>query len=96
MINIDVLHEYDNKFLKRKDLLLLVDHVGQSTPKKIELEEKIAEKFKVEKDKVEIIYIFSEKGKAASKVKAKIWEKPIKKEEKKTEKQEGENEAQIN
>ncbi len=83
MIEMNILQEYDNKLLKRKDLLLSIDHTGQPTPKKAELEEKIAEKFKVEKDKVEIIYIFSEKGKAASKVKVKIWEKPIKKEEKK-------------
>lgn len=99
MIKIDILQEHDNKLLKRKDLLLIVDHVGQPTPKKSELEEKIAEQFKVERDKVEIIYIFSEKGRAASKVKAKIWDKPVKKEEKKeekAEKQDGENETQTN
>lgn len=93
MMKIDILHEYDNKLLDRKDLVLLVDHTNQPTPKKSELEEKIAEKFNVEKDRIEIIYIFSEKGKGASKVKVKIWNSPIKKVKENI--KEGENEAQT-
>jgi ribosomal protein S24E len=87
MIQISVLNEYDNKLLDRKDLFLLLDHAGQPTPKKVEVEQKIAEHFKTKPDHVEIIYIFSVPGKAASKVKAKIWNKPIKKEEVKNEAQ---------
>jgi len=87
MIQINVLSEYDNKLLDRKDLFLLLDHTGQPTPRKAVVEQKIAEHFKTSPDHVEIIYIFSISGKAASRVKAKIWNKPIKKEEVKNETQ---------
>jgi len=89
----NVLKESENIFLKRKDIIFTIDHEGKPTPKKSEIEEKIAEKYKVEKDKIEIVYIFSERGKPTSKIKARIWEqKPIKKKEKKEE----ENETQTN
>lgn len=83
---IDILSERENPFLKRKELMLLINHSGQSTPKKIELEDKIAEKFKADKEKIEIIYIFSDAGIARSRVKARIWEEKIIKKEKVEEK----------
>ncbi|MBU5689340.1 MAG: hypothetical protein KQA41_03900 [Candidatus Aenigmarchaeota archaeon] len=89
MMQINVLKEYENKLLDRKDLLIEIEHTGQATPKKTEVEKLIVEKFKTKPDHVEIIYIFSYAGKPASKVKARIWNKPIKKEEVK-------NEAQTN
>ncbi|MCS7135204.1 MAG: hypothetical protein NZ893_02070 [Candidatus Aenigmarchaeota archaeon] len=89
MINIAILREYDNKLLQRKDLLLEIEHSGQPTPKKSDVEKIIADKFKVIPEQVEVIYIFSYVGKPFSKVKAKIWNKPIKKGEVK-------NEAQVN
>jgi ribosomal protein S24E len=97
MIKINVLSEKENPFLERRDMMLLIDHSGQSTPKKIELEDKIAEKFKTDKEKVEIVYIFSEAGISKSKVKTRLWEKKIVKKEKSKEskKAEGKPEAEA-
>ncbi|MEM5799454.1 MAG: hypothetical protein QXZ43_02200 [Candidatus Aenigmatarchaeota archaeon] len=87
MIQINVLKEHENKLLDRKDLILEIDHTGQATPKKVEVEKIIVEKFKTKPDHIEVIYIFSYSGKPVSKVKARIWDKPIKKEEVKNETQ---------
>lgn len=87
MMQLNVLKNYDNKLLDRRDLIIEIDHSGQPTPKKSEVEKMIAEHFKTKPEHVEIVYIFSLSGKAASKVKAKIWNKPIKKEEVKNETQ---------
>ncbi len=90
MLKIDVLDERENLFLKRKDLMLLVDHAGSATPKTNDLIVKLSEKFKVDQEKIEIVYILSQKGTAKSKIKAKFWqEKVIKKEKPKEEKGEG-------
>lgn len=79
----------ENKLLKRTDLFLIIGHEGKPTPTQDEVIKAIAEKYKAPENKIEIIYIFSEKGKAQSKVKAKIWKEKIierkKKEEKSTE-----------
>ena len=90
MLKIDILNEKENPFLKRRDLHLSVEHIGTATPKTEDLISKLAEKFKADQDKIEIVYIFSHKGIAKSKVKARIWkEKLVKKEKQKEEKAEG-------
>lgn len=101
MISMKLLEERENPILKKKDVMLELDHKGLPTPKKTEVESKIAEHFKTDVDKVEVVFIFSEFGQTKSKVKARVWkEKVVKKEEKKkepvaepTKTKEGENEA---
>jgi len=87
-MKIDVLEKKENPILKRIDLLLLVDHDKQPTPKKEELTKAIADMFKSVPEKVEITYIFSEFGVTKARVKAKVWEEkpPEKKKKKKEEK----------
>ncbi|MFH8080618.1 MAG: hypothetical protein QXO84_01935 [Candidatus Aenigmatarchaeota archaeon] len=89
MIDLVVLKEHDNKLLERKELLLELNHAGQPTPKKTDVERILSERFGVSTDHVEIIYILSYSGKPASKVKARLWSKPVKKEEVKSEAQAG-------
>ncbi len=85
-MKIDVLEKKENPFLKRIDLLLLVDHDKQPTPRKDELAKAIAEMFKSVPEKVETIYIFSEVGATKARVKARVWEeKPPEKKKKKRE-----------
>ncbi len=74
MIQIKILDEKKNPILKRIDLMLAIDHNGQSTPKTNEIVKKMVEKFKSSPEKIEIVYTFSQKGNAKSKVKARIWE----------------------
>jgi len=96
MINVKVLEEKENKVLKRKDLLLMLDHKGEATPSESKATEIIKDKFKADPKKTEIVYMFSEKGKPATKVKAFVWDKKIveKKEEKKEEKPKEESEKE--
>lgn len=95
MLKIDVIEEKENPFLKRKDLMLTIEHKGLSTPKKDELEKQIAEKYKTDPQKVEIIYIFSQSGIATSKIKARIWEEKIIEKPKKKEKVKEEPEKEL-
>lgn len=89
MMKINVLEERENPFLKRKDMMLVVDHTGTATPKIDNLRTKLAEQFKADAKKIEIVYILSQRGEAKSKVKAKIWkDKIVVQEEKKEEKRE--------
>jgi ribosomal protein S24E len=90
-MKIDVLEKRENSILKRTDLLLLVDHPKQPTPKKEELAKAIADMFKSVPEKVEILYIFSEVGITKARVKARVWEeKPPEKKKKMKEKPKGE------
>lgn len=80
--------------------MLEMEHKGLATPKKEEVENRIAEHFKTDKEKVEVVFIFSEYGVSRSRVKARVWEQPVKKEKPKekpkeeaVEVKEGENEA---
>jgi len=72
-MKIDVIEQKKNPFLKRTDLMLMVDHTGSATPKEEELKKEIAKKFKSGPDHVEVVYIFTQAGIAKSKVKSRIW-----------------------
>jgi len=79
-MKLDVIEKKDNPFLKRTDLVLMVDHKGQATPNREDLDKEIAKQFKSDPKKVEIVFIFSEKGLTKSKVKARVWkEKTVEK-----------------
>jgi len=80
-MKIDVIEQKKNPFLKRTDLMLMIDHTGSATPKEEELKKEIAQKFKSGPDHVEVVYIFTQAGIAKSKVKSRIWEgkTPVKK-----------------
>jgi len=85
-MKMDIIEKTENPLLKRTDLILTVDHMGQATPKKDEIIKEIAGKFSSAPENVEIIYIFTESGLGRSKVKAKVWkEKPPEKKAKKKE-----------
>ena len=86
-MKIEIIEEKDNPFLKRKDLMIMIDHAGQPTPKKEDLTKFLAEKYKVESEKVEVVYIFSETGIARSKAKARIWKEKPKVKKRKEEKE---------
>jgi ribosomal protein S24E len=76
-MKMDVLDKKENPFLKRTDLILMIDHAGQATPKKEEIIKEIAGKFDSSPEKVTVEYVLTEFGLTKSKVKAKVWkEKP--------------------
>ncbi|OYT41754.1 MAG: hypothetical protein B6U78_02575 [Candidatus Aenigmarchaeota archaeon ex4484_224] len=81
-MEIEILKEWNNPLLERKELEILIKHPNQATPSKQMVIEEIAKKYNVEKDRILINYIMSKKGLAESFVKAKILKEPIKKVEK--------------
>jgi ribosomal protein S24E len=88
-MKLDIVEKKENPFLKRTDLILTVDHKGQATPKAEDIEKSIAEQFKTDPEKVEVIHIFSGAGLTKAKIKARVWkEKTIEKKKKAAPKEE--------
>lgn len=82
VMEIEVIEEKNNVFLKRKELKIKVKHEGAPTPKKQELIKELATKFSLPEDRISIDYIFGQKGKAECLAKVKVYE-------------EGKNETQV-
>ena len=72
----EIIRDFYNPFLKRRELELLVTHENAPTPNKAALQKFVADSFNVEIKRVEICKIFSERGIGRSKVKVKIWDEP--------------------
>jgi small subunit ribosomal protein S24e len=73
-MEIKILEQKDNKLLKRKEILLLIDHSNKATPSREELSNEISKIFNVPKEKIVIDYILSIRGDQKAKAKVKIYE----------------------
>lgn len=71
-MELEILEEKNNPFLKRKELKINVKHPNSPTPSKQEIKKELASKFSVSEEQVQIDYIFTKKGLCESFVKAKI------------------------
>ena len=91
-MHFEILEEKENPLLKRKEIVLAIDYEGGATPKKEELMQKLAEKFGVEKDFVDISRIITETGLPKGKAFVKIWQIKPPEKKKKGEKAGGEGE----
>ncbi len=78
----NIVSEKHNPHLKRKEIVVDIEHGAESTPSKAVVHELIAKQLSADKEKIEIIDILSEKGLAKSKSKILIWEEVPKKKEK--------------
>ncbi len=74
---IEALKDFDNRLLKRRELIIRIDYEGNATPSKEEIREFIAKKYAVEPERVEISKVLSDLGYPSGKVWAKIWDEPI-------------------
>jgi len=84
-MEIVIVEEKENPFFKRKDLKIIIKHLGSPTPSKADITKELASKYDVDQSQVLTDYIFSRRGLGESFVSCKILhEKPqeIKKEEK--------------
>lgn len=85
-----VIEERENLFFERKELKIILEHTGASTPPKEQLIKELAEKYSVPAEHIVVDFISSKKGVSSSEASVKIYkEKPkvkIKKEGKKVEK----------
>ena len=81
--------------MRRKELVLTIEHYAESTPNKAAVLELLAKQLSAEKEKIEIIDIVSETGLAKSRSSVFLWEEvPVKKIKKSAEKAEAPKEEQ--
>jgi ribosomal protein S24E len=71
-MEIKILEEKENLFLKRKEIKAEVHHINLPTPKKDEIINELAKKYSVDNSQVIVDYIFTKKGTNCSIIKAKI------------------------
>ncbi len=74
---IEVLKDFDNRLLKRRELIIRIDYEGNATPSKEEIREFIAKKYAVEPERIEVSKVLSDLGYPSGKVWAKIWDEAI-------------------
>lgn len=72
-MEIKILQEKDNTLLKRKEILLEIDHSGRATPSREELANELSKMFNTPKEKIVIDYILSMRGYPKAKSKIKIY-----------------------
>lgn len=65
-MEIKIVKEKENIFLKLREIEIKVFHEGKPTPKKEDIKKALAEKLNKEEGKIEVKYILSSKGKAES------------------------------
>jgi len=73
-MEIKILQEKNNPLLKRKEVLLEIDHSGRATPSREELTNELIKMFNKEKEKIVIDYILSSRGYPRAKAKVKIYD----------------------
>jgi len=78
LVDMEIVKEKDNQFLKRKEMWLLLKHPKASTPSKVEVVKTIASSNSVDENQVIIDYIFTKKGIPESLVKLKILKEKLK------------------
>lgn len=72
-----IVEEKENPFLKRRELKIELKHPGEATPKKIDLIKELASRYSIEEGQIVVDYIFTKKGLSESFAKVKILkEKP--------------------
>ncbi len=74
-MKLEVKEQKSNPLLKREEVSAVVDHVGSSTPSRMEIMDAASKALKVNKDLVLVDKIFSIKGKGTSNVKVLVYKK---------------------
>jgi len=86
---LNIVSEKHNPFLKRKEIMLSIEHSAESTPSKAAVQELLAKQLSADKEKIEIIDIISETGLPRSRLFVYLWEEvPVRKVKKAAEKEE--------
>lgn len=70
----EIAKEENNAYLKRKELDIRIDHIGEPTPTKAALQQLLAKQLKKAVEHIEILNIFSDKGRALAKSKVYVWD----------------------
>lgn len=100
-MKVEIAKEENNAYLKRKELDVRIDHIGEPTPTKAALQQLLAKQLNKAVEHIDIVNIFSDKGRALAKSKIYVWEeakaqdlsKVVKKKETKAEEKPAETKA---
>lgn len=83
-MEMDVTIDRKNPLMERRDVELFLAHEGL-TPSKKELTSAIATKLKVKETQVVVNHVYQSTGRLDAKILAKVYDKPVREEEKKVE-----------
>ncbi len=70
----EVADERNNIYLKRKELDVKIDHMGEATPMKAALQQLLAKQLNKDVEHIDIVNIFSDKGRALAASKVYVWD----------------------
>lgn len=84
MVELTIKEEKENKLLDRKEVVAIAS-TGTTTPSYAAVTKALSEKFKKAEDHIVVDHIYQKYGKQEAEVIAKIYNKAVKKEEKKAE-----------
>ena len=70
----EIAKEENNAYLKRKELDVQIDHIGEPTPTKAALQQLLAKQLNKTVEHIDIVNVFSDKGRALAKSKVYVWE----------------------
>ena len=91
-MKVSIFSEKDNPYMKRKEIVALVEHGGGATPSRAAIQQLLAKEWGAKVEQVDVKGVFTRVGRQASRVKVHVWYEPKvpdlskqPKEEKKTE-----------
>jgi len=70
----EIANEKNNIYLRRKELDVRIDHIGEPTPTKAALQQLLAKQLNKAVEHIDIVNIFSDKGRALAKSCIYLWE----------------------
>ncbi len=72
-MKLNITSERDNPHMKRKEVMLGIEHEGESTPRRDALLQMAAKQFGYDEQKTDVRNIFSDSGAAKSNAKIFVW-----------------------
>ncbi len=74
--NVTVVSEQYNPLIKRRELVLLIHHIGKGTPERMMLREAVAKAYQVDEEQVYVRKLVSEFGMGATRAFVHIYDSP--------------------
>ncbi|MEM7813907.1 MAG: hypothetical protein QW548_03350 [Candidatus Aenigmatarchaeota archaeon] len=75
-MKVSIFSEKDNPFMKRKEVVALVEHGSEATPSRAAVQQILAREWGIKPEQVDVKGIFTRVGKQASRVKVHVWSEP--------------------
>jgi ribosomal protein S24E len=75
-MNIKTVSEKDNPFMKRKELVVTIEHSSAATPGNAIIQAGLAREWKVSPEQVDIRGIYTRTGRQSSRTEVFVWQQP--------------------